>query len=126
MTDLEIKREFAETRNEIAQLRVMVATLRKTLAPIIEEAEDWRTFQEAARFFSVKPNTIINWAKKGNLETRFSPKKNVKVVSLNALIRYRNDATGRLREDLNKKFAERNERVGKMIEAMRGENETNV
>lgn len=123
MTDLEIKREFAETRNEIAQVRMMVATLRNTLAPIIEEAEDWRTFQEAARFFSVKPNTIINWVKKGNLKTRFSPKKNVKVVSLNALIRYRDEAVGRLREDLNKKFSERDEKLGKMIEAMRNTEE---
>ena len=119
MTDLEIKREFAETRNEIAQLRMMVAILRKTLAPIIEEAEDWRTFQEAARFFSVKPTTIVQWTKKGNIETRWSPKKNVKVVSLNALIRYRDEATGRLREDLNKKFAERNEKVSRMVEAMK-------
>ena len=119
MTDIEIKREFAETRNEIAQLRMMVAILRKTLAPIIEEAEDWRTFQEAARFFSVKPTTIVQWTKKGNIETRWSPKKNVKVVSLNALIRYRDEATGRLREDLNKKFAERNEKVSRMVEAMK-------
>ena len=119
MTDLEIKREFAETRNEIAQLRMMVAILRKTLAPIIEEAEDWRTFQEAARFFSVKPNTIIQWVKKGNLKTRVSPKRNAKVVSLNDLIRYRDEATGRLREDLNKKFAERNEKVSEMVKAMR-------
>ena len=119
MTDIEIKREFAETRNEIAQLRMMVAILRKTLAPIIEEAEDWRTFQEAARFFSVKPNTIIQWVKKGNLKTRVSPKRNAKVVSLNDLIRYRDEATGRLREDLNKKFAERNEKVSEMVKAMR-------
>ena len=126
MTDLELKREFAEVRQEISQLRVMVATLRKTLAPVIEEAEDWRTFQEAARFFSVKPTTIITWVKKGELKTRYSPKKNVKVVSLNALIRYRDEATGRLREDLNKKFAERNEQVSKMLEAMRGGNDDNV
>ena len=119
MTDLELKREFAEVRQEISQLRVMVATLRNTLAPVIEEADDWRTYQEAARFFSVKPTTIISWVKKGELKTRFSPKKNVKVVSLNALIRYRDEATGRLREDLNKKFAERNEQVSKMLEAMR-------
>lgn len=123
MTDLELKREFAEVKQEISQLRLMVATLRKTLAPVIEEAEDWRTFQEAARFFSVKPNTIINWTKKGNLTTRWSPKKNVKVVSLNELIRYRDEATGRLREDLNKKFAERNERVGKMLDAIRDAND---
>ena len=126
MTDLELKREFAEVRQEISQLRVMVATLRKTLAPVIEEAEDWRTFQEAARFFSVKPTTIITWVKKGELKTRYSPKKNVKVVSLNALIRYRDEATGRLREDLNKKFAERNERVSKMLDAMRGGNDDDV
>lgn len=126
MTDLELKREFAEVRQEISQLRVMVATLRKTLAPVIEEAEDWRTFQEAARFFSVKPTTIITWVKKGELKTRYSPKKNVKVVSLNALIRYRDEATGRLREDLNKKFAERNEQVSKMLEAMRGGNDDDV
>lgn len=119
MTDLELKREFAEVRQEISQLRVMVATLRNTLAPVIEEAEDWRTFQEAARFFSVKPNTIIQWTKKGNIETRWSPKKNVKVVSLNELIRYRDEATSRLRDDLNKKFAERNEKVSQMLEAMR-------
>ena len=119
MTDLELKREFADVRQEISQLRVMVATLRNTLAPVIEEADDWRTYQEAARFFSVKPTTIISWVKKGELKTRFSPKKNVKVVSLNALIRYRDEATGRLREDLNKKFAERNEQVSKMLEAMR-------
>lgn len=119
MTDLELKREFAEVRQEISQLRVMVATLRNTLAPVIEEADDWRTYQEAARFFSVKPTTIISWVKKGELKTRFSPKKNVKVVSLNELIRYRDEATGRLREDLNKKFAERNEQVSKMLEAMR-------
>ena len=119
MTDLELKREFAEVRQEISQLRVMVATLRNTLAPVIEEADDWRTYQEAARFFSVKPTTIISWVKKGELKTRFSPKKNVKVVSLNALIRYRDEATGRLREDLNKKFAERNEQVSKMLDAMR-------
>lgn len=119
MTDLEIKREFAEVKEEIIRLRVMVATLRNTLAPVIEEAEDWRTFQEAARFFSVKPNTIISWVKKGNLTTRWSPKKNVKVVSLNALIRYRDEATSRLRDDLNKKFAERNEKVNKMLDAMR-------
>ena len=123
MTDLEIKREFAEMRQEIIQLRVTVATLRNTLAPVIEEAEDWRTFQEAARFFSVKPNTIINWVKKGNLTTRWSPKKNVKVVSLNALIRYRDEATSRLRDDLNKKFAERNERVSQMLEQIREEQE---
>ena len=120
MTDLEIKREFAELKQEIIGLRVMVATLRNTLSPIIEEAEDWRTFQEAARFFSVKPNTIINWVKKGNLTTRWSPKKSVKVVSLNALIRYRDEATSRLRDDLNKKFAERNEKVERMLESMRG------
>ena len=126
MTDLELKCEFAEVRQEISQLRVMVATLRKTLAPVIEEAEDWRTFQEAARFFSVKPTTIITWVKKGELKTRYSPKKNVKVVSLNALIRYRDEATGRLREDLNKKFAERNERVSKMLDAMRGGNDDDV
>lgn len=119
MTDLEIKREFAEVKEEIIRLRIMVATLRNTLAPVIEEAEDWRTFQEAARFFSVKPNTIISWVKKGNLTTRWSPKKNVKVVSLNALIRYRDEATSRLRDDLNKKFAERNEKVNKMLDAMR-------
>ena len=119
MTDLEIKREFAELKQEIIGLRVMVATLRNTLSPIIEEAEDWRTFQEAARFFSVKPNTIINWVKKGNLTTRWSPKKSVKVVSLNALIRYRDEATSRLRDDLNKKFAERNEKVERMLESMR-------
>ena len=119
MTDLEIKREFAELKQEIIGLRVMVATLRNTLSPIIEEAEDWRTFQEAARFFSVKPNTIINWVKKGNLTTRWSPKKSVKVVSLNALIRYRDEATSRLRDDLNKKFAERNEKVERMLDAMR-------
>ena len=119
MTDLEIKREFAELKQEIIGLRVMVATLRNTLSPIIEEAEDWRTFQEAARFFSVKPNTIINWTKKGNLKTRWSPKKNVKVVSLNDLIRYRDEATSRLRDDLNKKFAERNEKVERMLESMR-------
>lgn len=119
MTDLELKREFAEVRQEISQLRVMVATLRNTLAPVIEEAEDWRTFQEAARFFSVKPNTIIQWTKKGNIETRWSPKKNVKVVSLNELIRYRDEATSRLRDDLNKKFAERNEKVSQMLEAIR-------
>lgn len=119
MTDLELKREFAEVRQEISQLRVMVATLRNTLAPVIEEADDWRTYQEAARFFSVKPSTIISWVKKGELKTRYSPKKNVKVVSLNALIRYRDEATGRLREDLNKKFAERNEKVSQMLEAMR-------
>lgn len=126
MTDLELKREFAEVRQEISQLRVMVATLRKTLAPVIEEADDWRTYQEAARFFSVKPTTIISWVKKGELKTRFSPKKNVKVVSLNALIRYRDEATGRLREDLNKKFAERNEQVSKMLDAMRGSNDDDV
>lgn len=126
MTDLELKREFAEVRQEISQLRVMVATLRKTLAPVIEEADDWRTYQEAARFFSVKPTTIISWVKKGELKTRFSPKKNVKVVSLNALIRYRDEATGRLREDLNKKFAERNEQVSKMLDAMRGGNDDDV
>ena len=119
MTDLEIKREFAELKQEIIGLRVMVATLRNTLSPVIEEAEDWRTFQEAARFFSVKPNTIINWTKKGNLKTRWSPKKNVKVVSLNDLIRYRDEATSRLRDDLNKKFAERNEKVERMLESMR-------
>lgn len=119
MTDLELKREFAEVKQEIIQLRVMVATLRNTLAPVIEEAEDWRTFQEAARFFSVKPATIIQWTKKGNIETRWSPKKNVKVVSLNELIRYRDEATSRLRDDLNKKFAERNEKVSQMLEAMR-------
>ena len=121
MTDLEIKREFAELKHEIAGVRVMVATLRNTLAPIIEEAEDWRTFQEAARFFSVTPNTIIQWTKKGNLTTRWSAKKNVKVVSLNALIRYRDEATGRLRDDLNKKFAERNERVSQMLKTIREE-----
>lgn len=120
MTDLELKRLFAEMQQEISQLRIQVATLTKTLAPVIDEAEDWRTYQEAARFFSVKPTTIISWVKKGNLKTRFSPKKNVKVVSLNALIRYRDEATGRLREDLNKKFAERDERLGQMIDAMRG------
>ena len=119
MTDLEIKREFAELKQEIIGLRVMVATLRNTLSPVIEEAEDWRTFQEAARFFSVKPQTIINWTKKGNLKTRWSPKKNVKVVSLNDLIRYRDEATSRLRDDLNKKFAERNEKVERMLDAMR-------
>jgi hypothetical protein len=119
MTDLELKREFAEVKQEISQLRVMVATLRNTLSPIIEEAEDWRTFQEAARFFSVKPNTIVQWTKKGNIETRWSPKKNVKVVSLNALIRYRDEATSRLRDDLNKKFAERNEKVSQLLDAMR-------
>ena len=118
MTDLELKREFAEVKHEISQLRIVVVTLRKTLEPVIEEAEDWRTFQEAARFFSVKPATIIQWTKKGNIETRWSP-KNVKVVSLNDLIRYRDEATSRLREDLNKKFAERNEKVTKMVEAMR-------
>jgi len=123
MTDLEIKREFAELKQEIAGVRVMVATLRNTLAPIIEEAEDWRTFQEAARFFSVTPNTIIQWTKKGNLTTRWSAKKNVKVVSLNALIRYRDEATGRLRDDLNKKFAERNERVSQMLEQIREKQE---
>jgi len=126
MTDLELKREFAEVRQEISQLRVMVATLRKTLAPVIDEADDWRTYQEAARFFSVKPTTIISWVKKGELKTRYSPKKNVKVVSLNALIRYRDEATGRLREDLNKKFAERNEQVSKMLDAMRGGNDDDV
>lgn len=120
MTDLEIKRLFAEMQQEISQLRIQVATLTRTLTPIIDEAEDWRTYQEAARFFSVKPTTIISWVKKGNLKTRFSPKKNVKVVSLNALIRYRDEAVGRLREDLNKKFAERDERLGQMIDAMRG------
>lgn len=119
MTDLELKRQFAEVRQEISQLRVMVATLRNTLAPVIEEAEDWRTFQEAARFFSVKPATIVNWTKKGGLTTRWSPKKNVKVVSLNALIRYRDEATGRLREDMNRKFAERDEKLEQMVEAMR-------
>lgn len=119
MTDLELKREFAEVKQEISQLRVMVATLRNTLSPIIEEAEDWRTFQEAARFFSVKPTTIVQWTKKGEIPTRWSPKKNVKVVSLNALIRYRDEATSRLRDDLNKKFAERNERVSQMLDAMR-------
>ena len=119
MTDLEIKREFAELHRDIASVRVMVATLNKTLGPIIEEAEDWRTFQEAARFFSVKPQTIVQWTKKGDIETRWSPKANTKVVSLNALIRYRNEATSRLRDDLNKKFAERNEKVGQMVEAMR-------
>lgn len=91
MTDLELKRLFAETQEEVRQVRIQVATLARTLAPVINEAEDWRTFSEAARFFSVKPNTIINWVKKGNLKTRFSPKKNVKVVSLNALIRYRDE-----------------------------------
>lgn len=126
MTDLEIKREFAEVKQEISQLRVMVATLRNTLSPIIEEAEDWRTFQEAARFFSVKPTTIVQWTKKGEIPTRWSPKKNVKVVSLNALIRYRDEATSRLRDDLNKKFAERDEKLGRMIEAMRGGNDDNV
>lgn len=120
MTDIEIKRLFAEMQQGISQLRIQVATLTRTLAPVIDEAEDWRTYQEAARFFSVKPTTIISWVKKGNLKTRFSPKKNVKVVSLNALIRYRDEATGRLREDLNKKFAERDERLGQMIDAMRG------
>ena len=120
MTDIELKREFVEVRQEISKLRVMLATLRNTLAPIIDEAEDWRTYQEAARFFSVKPTTIITWVKKGELKTRYSPKKNVKVVSLNALIRYRDEAVGRLREDLNKKFAERDERLGQMIDAMRG------
>jgi hypothetical protein len=119
MTDQEIRRAFAEVTEAINRLRITVLTLNKTLAPIIEEAEDWRTFQEAARFFSVKPNTIINWVKKGGLETRWSPKRNVKVVSLNALIKYRDEATGRLREDLNKKFAERNERVSKMLDAIR-------
>lgn len=119
MTNLELKREFAEVKQEISQLRVMVATLRNTLSPIIEEAEDWRTFQEAARFFSVKPTTIVQWTKKGEIPTRWSPKKNVKVVSLNALIRYRDEATSRLRDDLNKKFAERNEKVSQMLEAMR-------
>ena len=119
MTDQEIRRQFAEVTDAINRLRMTVLALNKTLAPIIEEAEDWRTFQEAARFFSVKPNTVINWVKKGNIETRWSPKKNVKVVSLNALIRYRDEATGRLREDLNKKFAERNERVSKMLDAIR-------
>lgn len=119
MTDLELKRLFAEMQQEISQLRIQVATLTRTLAPVIDEAEDWRTYQEAARFFSVKPTTIISWVKKGNLKIRFSPKKNVKVVSLNALIRYRDEATGRLREDLNKKFAERNEKVGRMLDAMR-------
>lgn len=123
MTDLEIKRLFAETQQEISKLRIQVATLTKTLAPVIDEAEDWRTFSEAARFFSVKPNTIINWVKKGNLKTRFSPKKNVKVVSLNELIRYRDEAVGRLREDLNKKFSERDERLGRMVDAMREANE---
>lgn len=123
MTDIEIKREFAEVRQEISQVRVMVAALRNTLSPIIEEAEDWRTFQEAARFFSVKPNTIVSWTKKGNLRTRWSPKRNVKVVSLNDLIRYRDEATGRLREDLNRKFAERDEKLEKMVEAMRRANE---
>ena len=126
MTDLEIKRLFAEIQQEVSQLRIQVATLTRTLAPVIDEAEDWRTFQEAARFFSVKPTTIITWVKKGNIKTRFSPKKNVKVVSLNALIRYRDEAVGRLREDLNKKFAERDEKLGRMIEAMRGSNEDNV
>ena len=126
MTDLELKREFAEVRQEISQLRVTVATLRKTLAPVIDEADDWRTYQEAARFFSVKPTTIISWVKKGELKTRYSPKKDVKVVSLNALIRYRDEATGRLREDLNKKFAERNEQVSKMLDAMRGGNDDDV
>lgn len=119
MTDIEIKREFAELKQEIIGIRVMIATLRNTLSPIIEEAEDWRTFQEAARFFSVKPTTIVQWTKKGSLETRWSPKKNVKVVSLNALIRYRDEATSRLRDDLNKKFAERNEKVSRMLDAMR-------
>ena len=119
MTDQEIRRQFAEVTDAINRLRMTVLALNKTLAPIIEEAEDWRTFQEAARFFSVKPNTVINWVKQGNIETRWSPKKNVKVVSLNALIRYRDEATGRLREDLNKKFAERNERVSKMLDAIR-------
>lgn len=119
MTDLELKREFAEVKQEISQLRVMVATLRNTLSPIIEEAEDWRTFQEAARFFSVKPTTIVQWTKKGEIPTRWSPKKNVKVVSLNALIRYRDEATSRLRDDLNKKFAERNEKVSQLLDAMR-------
>ena len=119
MTDQEIRRAFAEVTEAINRLRITVLTLNKTLGPIIEEADDWRTFQEAARFFSVKPNTIINWVKKGGLETRWSPKRNVKVVSLNALIKYRDEATGRLREDLNKKFAERNERVSQMLEAIR-------
>lgn len=119
MTDQEIRRAFAEVTDAINRLRITVLTLNKTLGPIIEEADDWRTFQEAARFFSVKPNTIINWVKKGGLETRWSPKRNVKVVSLNALIKYRDEATGRLREDLNKKFSERNERVSKMLDAIR-------
>lgn len=119
MTDQEIRRQFSEVTDAINRLRMTVLTLNKTLAPIIEEAEDWRTFQEAARFFSVKPNTIINWVKKGGLETRWSPKRNVKVVSLNALIKYRDEATGRLREDMNKKFAERNDRVSKMLDAIR-------
>ena len=119
MTDQEIRRQFSEVTDAINRLRITVLTLNKTLGPIIEEADDWRTFQEAARFFSVKPNTIINWVKKGGLETRWSPKRNVKVVSLNALIKYRDEATGRLREDLNKKFAERNERVSKMLDAIR-------
>lgn len=123
MTDIEIKREFAETRREIAQVRVMVATLNQTLGPIIEEAEDWRSFQECARFFSVKPATIVSWTKKGGLPTRWSPKRNIKLVSLNALIRYRDEAVGRLREDLNRKFAERDEKVEKMLEAMRNASE---
>lgn len=123
MTDIELKREFAEVRQEISQVRVMVATLRNTLAPIIEEAEDWRTFQECARFFSVKPTTIVNWTKKGGIETRWSPKKNTKLVSLNALIRYRDEATGRLREDLNRKFAERDKKLERMVEAMRNAEE---
>ncbi len=101
----------------------MVASLRNTLAPIIEEAEDWRTFQECSRFFSVKPATIVSWVKKGGIETRWSPKRNVKVVSLNALIRYRDEAVGRLREDLNRKFAERDEKLERMVEAMRNASE---
>ena len=68
-------------------------------------------------------STIANYVGDERFETENTT---VDPVSLNALIRYRDEATGRLREDLNKKFAERNEQVSKMLEAMRGGNDDNV
>lgn len=124
MTDIEIKREFAEMREEIARLRQVVATLHRTLMPVIEEAEDWRTYSESARFFGVKPATISNWVKKGGLKTRFSPKRNVTLVSLNELIRYRDAAVSRLDKDMNRKFAERNEKVEQMLDLIRGSDDS--